>query len=98
MSVQRIADILSDGGSGVNVISMATCRQLGIMKWEPYKFWLCMADGSSVRPIGMMLDLEMVVQGHFFTIYVVIMDLPHKDAYPVLLGRPWLRTTRMKHE
>jgi hypothetical protein len=72
---QKIAGILIDGGSGVNVISMVTCRQLGITKWELCKFWLRMADGSWVRPIGMLLDLEMVVQGHVFTISVVIMDL-----------------------
>jgi hypothetical protein len=61
---QKIAGILIDGGSGVNVISMATCRQLGITKWEPCKVWLRMANGSSVRPIGMIPDLEMVVQGY----------------------------------
>jgi hypothetical protein len=58
---QKIVGILIDGGSDVNVISMATCRQLGITKWEPCKFWLRMANGSSIRPIGMIPDLEMVV-------------------------------------
>jgi hypothetical protein len=57
-----------------------------------------MANGSSVRSIGMIPDLEMVVQGHTFTISVVIMDLPQKDTYPILLGRPWLRSARMKHD
>jgi hypothetical protein len=79
---QNIACILIDGGSGVNVISMATCRQLGIVKWEPCKFWLRMAYRSSVRPIGMILDLEIVVQGHTFTISVVIMELPHRMLTP----------------
>jgi hypothetical protein len=95
---QKIAGILIDGGSGVNVISMGTCRQLGITIWEPCKFWLRMANGSLVRPIGMIPDLEMVVQGHAFTISVVIMDLPHQDAYPILLGRLWLRSARMKYD
>jgi hypothetical protein len=45
----------------------------------------------------MIPDLEMVVQGHVFTISIVIMNLPHKDAYPALLGLPWLRIARMKH-
>jgi hypothetical protein len=88
---QKIAGILIDRGSGVNVISIATCRHLGVTQWEPCKSWLRMVNGSSVRPIGMIPDLEMVVQGHAFTISVVIMDLPHKDAYPILLGRPCLR-------
>jgi hypothetical protein len=52
---QKIAGILIDGGSGVNVVSMATCWQLGIMKWElgimkwePCKFLLQISNGSSV--------------------------------------------------
>jgi hypothetical protein len=90
--------ILIDGRSGVNVISMATCGQLGIAKWEPCKFWLRMADESLVRPIWMILDLEMVVLGHVFTISVMIMDLPHKNAYPVLLARPRLCIARMKYD
>jgi hypothetical protein len=73
---QRFAGILIDGGCGINVISMATCWQLGIRRWEPCKFWLQMVNTSSVRPISMILDLEMVVQGHAFTISVVIMHLP----------------------
>jgi hypothetical protein len=45
---QKIAGILIDGRSGVNVISMATCWQLGITQWEPCKFWLRMVNESSV--------------------------------------------------
>jgi hypothetical protein len=95
---QKVTGILIDGGSGVNVINMATCWQLGITKWEPCKFWLRMANGSLFRPIGMISDLEMVVQGHTFTISVVIMDLPQQDAYPILLGRPWLWSAKMKND
>jgi hypothetical protein len=69
---KRIAGILIDRGSGVNVINMATCRELGITKWEPCKFWMRMANGSCVRPIGMIRNLEIVVQGHTFTISVVV--------------------------
>ena len=85
---QSVPKILIDGGSGVNVINVAVCQQLGITKWEPCMFWLRMADGSSVRPVGIIPELEMVVQGHAFTISVVIMYLPSKEAYPLLLGRP----------
>jgi hypothetical protein len=41
-----------------------------------------MADGSSVQPIAMIPNMEMVVQGHVFTISMVIMDLSHQDDYP----------------
>jgi hypothetical protein len=86
------------GGQPINVINLAICQQLGIIKWEPCTFWLRMTDGSSVRPIGIIPDLEMVVQGHAFTILIVIMDLPGKEAYPLVLERPWLRSAMMKHD
>ena len=33
-----------DGGSDINVISEATCQDLGLTLWEPWPFWLRMAD------------------------------------------------------
>jgi hypothetical protein len=45
---QKVTSIVIDKGSSVNVISMVTCRQLRITKWEPCKFWLRMANDSSV--------------------------------------------------
>ena len=33
-----------DGGSGVNVISEATCHKLFLDQWEPCPFWLRMVD------------------------------------------------------
>ena len=42
-----------DSGSGVNVISEATCHDLGITQWEPCPFWLRMVDTRSVRLIGL---------------------------------------------
>jgi hypothetical protein len=57
----RITRILIDDGSSINVISMSTCRRLGNTQWEQCTFWLRMADGISVRPVGMIPDLDMVV-------------------------------------
>ena len=37
-----------DDGSGVNVISKATCTTLGITSWENCPFWLRMADTCSI--------------------------------------------------
>ena len=43
---KEIAGTIIDGGSGVNVISLQTCDNLGIREWEPCPFWLRMADTS----------------------------------------------------
>mgnify|MGYP000335418363 CR=1 FL=1 len=53
-----------DGGSGVNVISEATCQDLGLTQWEPCPFWLRMADTQSVHPIGLIRHLDFTLGGH----------------------------------
>ena len=55
-----------------------------------------MADTSSVRPTGLIRDLDVTIGGHTFGIYAVVLQLKVQGAYPLLLGRPWLRTTHIK--
>ena len=85
---KEIAGTIIDGGSGVNVISRKTCDNLGIREWELCPFWLRMADTSSVRPTGLIQDLEVTIVGHVFHISVVVLQLNVQGAYPLLLGRP----------
>ena len=93
---KEIPGTIIDGGSGVNVISRQTCDNLGIREWEPCPFWLRMADTSSVRPTGLIRDLEVTIGGHVFRISAVVLQLNVQGAYPLLLGRPWLRTAHIK--
>ena len=85
-----------DGGSDVNVISEVTCHNLGLNQWETGPFWLRMADTRLVRPIGLIRHLDFMLGGHMFTITAIILCLEAPGAYPMLLGRPWLRTTNIK--
>jgi hypothetical protein len=55
-----------------------------------------MADTSTVRPIGLLRQLDVVVGGHSFQISAVILHLETQGAYPLLLGRPWLKTANIK--
>ena len=93
---QEIENVIVDGGSGVNVINKTTCDKLGITKWEACPFWLRMADTSTVRPIGLLRQLDVVVGGHSFQISVVILHLEAHGAYSLILGRPWLKTANIK--
>ena len=85
-----------DGGSGVNVISEATCHELGITQWEPCSFCLRMADTRSVRPIGLISNLDFILRAHTFNVSTVVLQLDAPRVYPLLLGRPWVRTTNIK--
>ena len=93
---QEIENVIVDGGSGVNVINKTTCDKMGITKWEECPFWLRMADTSTVRPIVLFRQLDVVVGGHSFQISAVILHLEAPGAYPLLLGRPWLKKANIK--
>ena len=58
---QEVAGAIVDGGSGVNVINKTTCDRLGIKKWDACPFWLRMADTSTVRPLGLIRQLDVII-------------------------------------
>ena len=93
---KEIIGTIIDGGSGVNVINRQTCDNLRIREWEPCPFWLRMADTSSVHPTSLIRNLEVTIGGHVFRISAVVLQLNVQGAYPLLLGRPWLRTAHIK--
>ena len=55
-----------------------------------------MADTNTVRPIGLLCQLDVVLGGHSFQISAVILHLEAPGAYTLLLGRPWLKTANIK--
>ena len=96
MKGRELPGTIIDGGSGMNVISLRTCEILGIQDCESCPFWLWMADTSSVRPTRLIRELEVTIGGHTFRISAVVLPLKTLGAYPLLLGRPWLKTAHIK--
>ena len=93
---KKITGALIDGGSGVNVITTETCQMLGLTEWPKCPFWLRMADGSSVKPEGLLQNLQIMIEGYSFEISAVVLKVPQPAPYAFLLGQPWLRTARIK--
>ena len=91
-----VPNTIIHGGSGVNVINRRTCDELGIQEWEPCPFWLRIADTSSVQPTRLIRNLKITIGGHAFRISAVVLKLSAPGAYPILLGRPWLKTALIK--
>ena len=92
----KITECVVNAGSGVNVISKATCNNLGINSWENCHFWLRMADTRYVRPLRLLRKLSVIIGGHLLKISAVLLALEAPGAYPLLLGRPWLRSANIK--
>ena len=66
LQAQEISGCIIDGGSNVNVINTNTCKRLGITDWEACPFWLRMVDTSSVKPLGLIQQLDMSIGGRMF--------------------------------
>ena len=93
---QQVNNCIIDGSSRLNVSNKAMCSHLGITEWEACPFWLRMVDTHSVRPLGLVRKLRIVIGGHTFEISTVVLALDTLEAYPILLGRPWLLSSNMK--
>ena len=93
---EEILWCIVDGGSGVNVINKATYNRLGITNWDVCPFWLSMVDTRSVKPLGLLRKLNIVIGGHMFEMSTVVLALDAPGAYPLPLGRPWLCSTNIK--
>ena len=57
-----------------------------------------MVDTRSIRPSGLIWKLEIVVGEYAFEISTIELPLDAPGACPLLLGRPWLRTTNIKQK
>ena len=93
---EEIARTIVHGGLGVNVIDKTTCDKLGITKWDACPFSFRMADTSTVRPLGLIRQLDVILGGHTFQIFAMVLHMEVVGAYPLLLGRPWLKTVNIK--
>ena len=96
---QEVPGVILDGGSGVNVITEDLANKLGL-KWEPIPFNIRMADNRTVVPKGLIKHAKVKVGGmdYLVNLVVITMQTLTPDSYQVLLGRPWLRDAKVKHD
>ena len=55
-----------------------------------------MADTSTVRPLGLIRQLDVIIGGYTFQISAIVLQLDLVGAYPLFLGRPWLKIANIK--
>ena len=79
---QEVAETIFDSGSGVNVINKTTYDKIRITKW----------DTNTVRPLGLIRKLDVILGGHTFQISTMVLHLDAPGVYPLLLGLTWLKT------
>jgi len=93
---QTISNAYIDGGASINVMSEKTMKDADLKLSStnsPYRIKL--ADNTRVRTLGVVKNLEVDVCGISMpTTFQVIPTKPDAKAYPLILGRPWLRKVK----
>ncbi|CAA7052554.1 unnamed protein product [Microthlaspi erraticum] len=83
---------LCDLGSSVNLMPYSVAKLLGITDFKPTKISLVFADRSVRRPVGVIMDVPIMVGDCYIPADFVVLDLEHQPKDPLILGRPFLAT------
>ena len=88
-----------DGGSGINLMPEHVMQALGLEISRPAQFTVQLADQRSITPVGVLDLIPIEIQGNTFSISFIVIRLPNlQGGFPLLLGRPWLRSVKALHD
>ena len=75
-------------------------EKVGIEKQlEVAPFMIKMANQRKVMPLGIIKNLKIDIGGLTFKITVTVITMENQEnIYSMLLGRPWLKQARAKHD
>ena len=69
----------------------STMAELGLAITKEATFSVTLADQRSIKPVGIVEQVPLVIQGHtFFLDFVVVQLSARTGGFPVLIGQPWL--------
>ncbi|GKC46315.1 hypothetical protein Tco_1064037 [Tanacetum coccineum] len=97
-SIGRLAfnNALVDLGASISIMPLPVYKRLGIGKLEPINMMIEMADKTKCTPKGIVENLLIKIDKFIFPVDFVILDMVEDFKKPIILGRPFLATTRTK--
>ncbi|KAK8716460.1 hypothetical protein V6N13_043767 [Hibiscus sabdariffa] len=85
---------LCDLGASINLMPKSVFQKLGIGEAKPTTVMLQLADHSFVQPEGKIEDILVQVDKFIFPADFLILDCEADENAPIILGRPFLSTSR----
>ncbi|KAK8533931.1 hypothetical protein V6N12_047333 [Hibiscus sabdariffa] len=85
---------LCDLGASINLMPTSVFQKLGIGEAKPTTVMLQLADHSFVQPEGKIKDILVKVDKFIFPADFLILDCEADENAPIILGRPFLSTSR----
>ncbi|CAJ2642447.1 unnamed protein product [Trifolium pratense] len=90
-----IEKALCDLGASINLMPLSMMKKIPRAVAKPTKMSLSLADRSVVHPEGILHDVLVKVAGFVFPADFVVLDIEEtREWEPLLLGRPFLATSR----
>ncbi|GJX93879.1 reverse transcriptase domain-containing protein [Tanacetum coccineum] len=85
---------LADSGASINLLPHSIYKQLGLGALTPTRMTLELANRSVTHPMGIAEDVVVRVDGFTFLADFVVVNFKPNPRVPIILGRPFLRTTK----
>ncbi|KAK8954477.1 hypothetical protein KSP39_PZI002182 [Platanthera zijinensis] len=85
---------LADLGASINLMPYSLFKKLGLGDPIPTKISIQLADRSVKYPVGVVEDVLVKVDKFIFSVDFVILDIEEDAEVPLILGRPFLATSR----
>nr|GEW21250.1 reverse transcriptase domain-containing protein [Tanacetum cinerariifolium] len=85
---------LADLGASINLMPLFIWRKLSLLELNLTQMILELTDRSTTRPTGIAEDVFVRVGKFHFPINFVVVDYDVDPRVPLILGRPFLRTSR----
>ncbi|XP_019455058.1 PREDICTED: uncharacterized protein LOC109356176 [Lupinus angustifolius] len=86
---------LLDLGASINLMHLSMLKRIGDLDIKPTRMTLQLADRSMKFPYGVAKDVLVKVDKLVFPVDFVIMDIEEDAEVPLILGRPFMKTTRV---
>ncbi|XP_076904889.1 uncharacterized protein LOC143560449 [Bidens hawaiensis] len=85
---------LADLGASINLMPYSLYEKLDLGELTPTRMPLSLADRSVKYPRGVVENFLVKVDNLVFPADFVVLDMEADERVPIILGRPFLRTTR----
>ncbi|KAI3748832.1 hypothetical protein L6452_12212 [Arctium lappa] len=86
--------VLCDLGASINLLPLSIFRKLGLGEVKPTNMTLQLADRSVKYPYGIVEDVLIKVGKFYFPVDFVVLDMEEDVDVPLILGRPFLATSK----
>ncbi|XP_076886891.1 uncharacterized protein LOC143536885 [Bidens hawaiensis] len=89
-----MSQALADLGASINLMTHSLYEKLELGELTPTRMSLSLADRSVKYPRGIIENLLVKVDKFVFSVDFVVLDMEADERVPIILGRPFLRTTK----